>query len=354
MSSKKDFGTPDAPGEEFGDVQEQNTPKQEQKQPESTASKPQANADAYDLSDYINQSREGASTGQRQKLEANEFNDEELLNEAGYSANGEPEVIDTEAEEISEEETQTEISEEWLDIFAWAGVELTDEAMPILLSYLHADDNKDRFKLPPERRDKLKLAWIAFLRKVLPPLDDKGGLLLVIIMLYIENLVVGVWKLVARIMNGTFTWPNFWIFRRFNKKAATKQEPQPQQAQPQPQPAPQQTSADVQALTPEVVTPAPAITQQQEPAKPAFEPTDIYLPEAKAIEGSKGMFQDVLDGSPFEGKKGQPKKDKVTVSTKNKNRYHVKAKSFKNQSSYQKYLHKIGFYKTPEQLTEDE
>lgn len=361
MSKLKEFGMPDAPAEENGTTPEQNTPKPEQKEPKATASKPNTDALAYDLSDYINQSREKASTGQRQKLEANEFNDESLLNEAGYSSDGEPEAIVEEAEEVETEEQPTEISEEWLEIFAWAGVEVTDEAMPILLAYLHAESDKTRFKLKPDRRDKLKLAWIAFLRRVLPPLDDKGGLLLVIIMLYIENLVVGIWKTIMRVMNGTFTWPNFWIFKRWNKPTAPKPEPAPS---PSPQPQPQPTNADVEALAPNVVAPAPTVKAGEAPimqnvieAQPKQleapkEPLNIYGPEP--IDLDNGKRQDPFSDEIFDKKKGQPTREKVMKSKRNGRLYHIKARTFKNQSSYQRWLRENNYYKTLEEINNPE
>ncbi len=68
------------------------------------------------------------------------------------------------------------------------GVELTDKVMPRVLEYLHAEDSPERFKLEPSRRDKLKIAWLAFLRRVLPNWSDQQGLIAVIIMVSISIL----------------------------------------------------------------------------------------------------------------------------------------------------------------------
>lgn len=352
-----EFGQPDKPETEQPQVQEPTIePKTE---PQGTAPNASTDALAYDLSDFITQPRQGASTGERQKLEANQFNDEDLLNEAGYTKDGEPPVIDTEAEEL-EEDQPTEISEEWLEIFAWAGVELTDEAMPLLLAYLHAEDDHQRFKLPPERRDKLRMAWIAFLRKVLPPIDDKGGLLIVIIMLYIENLVLGVWKTIDRVMAGTFTWPNVWPFKRFNKKAETVEEEETAPPSPAPQPP---ISADEAALRPEPMQPAPTVRSEAKPLafdlpKKKAEEAPKELPPAPApeihapepIQVSADKMQDPISQELFTKGTGHPKQDKFLESKKNGKHYRIKADTFKGQPTFQKWMHKSGYYKTNEEL----
>ena len=364
---KPDKATKEKPAEE---VQAQNTPNEAENVHSAAASEAQpkasTGADAYDITDFITQKREGASTGERQKLEANEFNDEDLLNEAGYSEDGEPPITETTAEEI-EEDQPTEISEEWLEIFAWAGVELTDEAMPLLLAYLHAEDSHQRFKLPPERKDKLRMAWIAFLRKVLPPMDDKQGLLLVIIMLYIENLILGIWKTAGRIMQGTFQWPNVWPFKRFNKK--TEIEPEEFTA-PSPAPQPQPISADEAALQPEQMQPAPSARANHEPMKfdlpkrkqlPTAEPQQQQQPEPTEkpqepvsaplpIEVNHTARQDPIDNSLFEKGKGHPKQDKKLQSSKNGRWYQIKADTFKGQKTFQAWMHAVGYYKTNERL----
>lgn len=339
-----------------------------QKEAETPINTPQPHADgidAFDMADYIAQPREGASTGTRKKLEANEFVDEDLLTEADYSEKGEPESVTTE----TIEQAQTEISEEWLEIFAWAGVELTDEAMPRLLQYLHAENDHTRFKLPPNRRDKLKLAWIAFLRKVLPAMDDKKGLLAVIVMLYIENLVVGVWKLAGRIMAGTFQWPQFWPFTRFGKKKEAKEEAAPSfTTQPQEPAPPPQPSADEAALMDEEITPAPSIVKQDQEHRARFEqntePKIIQLPAPKPepkqepekpasnevilapvpTDIGNGMVQDPIDSAPFAKEDGMPKKDWEKQAKGQSVIYRVPAKTFRTQKTFQNWLWSNGFY----------
>lgn len=346
-----------------------------QKEAETPINTPQPHADgidAFDMADYIAQPREGASTGTRKKLEANEFVDEDLLQEADYSDTGEAESVT--AETIATE--QTEISEEWLEIFAWAGVELTDEAMPRLLQYLHAENDHTRFKLPPTRRDKLKLAWIAFLSKVLPAMDDKQGLLAVIVMLYIENLVVGVWKLAGRIMAGTFQWPQFWPFTRFGKKKEAKEEAAPSFTnQPQEPAPPPQPSADEVALMDEEIQPAPSIVKQdqehrarfeqkpepktlqlpaEEVAKVKLEPQTVLVPVTEQkpevilapvpTDIGNGMVQDPIDSAPFAKEDGMPKKDWEKQAKGQSVIYRVPAKTFRTQKTFQNWLWKNGFY----------
>jgi hypothetical protein len=321
--------------------------------------------DAYDMADYIAQSREGASTGQRQKLEANAFVDEELLGEAGYSASGE--YVETETVETSEVPAQTEISEEWLEIFAWAGVELTDEAMPRLLQYLHAEDDYTRFKLPPNRRDKLKLAWIAFLRKVLPAMDDKQGLLAVIIMLYIENIVVGVYKLFGRVITGTFAWPKFWPFTNFGKKKVPAPTPsfanQPQAPAPEPE-----YTADELALMDEPHQPAPSAAKETPSTKPAFEPVHVPAAQLQVVKAEpkelpavtpaveviqapvptpmlgSSQVQDPIDSKPFDKKDGMPKEDWERTAPNQTTVYRTPKHTFRTQSTFQKWLWRDGFY----------
>jgi hypothetical protein len=375
----KSFGLPDPPEQEAAE-----TPVSEQKEGKSAQNAPTTNApnDAYDLTEFIAQKREGASTGARQKLEANEFNDETLLNEAGYGANGEAPGVET--PEVEELETEPiEISDEWLEIFAWAGVELTDEAMPRLLQYLHAEDDYNRFKLPPNRRDKLKMAWIAFLRKVLPAWDDKQGLIAVIIMMYIENLVVGFWKAFGRVMSGTFQWPNFWPFNRFNKKKETDQETEPEQQDRPPSPEPQPpVSKDVEALQPEPMELAPTMavvkdqpkaplkfdlperkTEQkaieapkQQTPEPKSETETHLAPEPQTMPGDQK--QDPIDNMPFEVGTGVPAVSKYakepwtrthTKADGKRCTYTIKADTFRTQKTMQSWLHRTGFYKNRQQ-----
>jgi hypothetical protein len=339
---------------------------QTQASPETPTNMPKGDAgglDAYDMADYISQTREGASTGARQKLEAGDFVDEELLSEAGYSDTGE--FTTTETAEVIEEPATTEISEEWLEIFAWAGVELTDEAMPRLLQYLHAEDDYNRFKLVPTRRDKLKLAWIAFLRKVLPAMDDKQGLLAVIIMLYIENIVVGVWKVFGRVMSGTFTWPTFWPFTRFNKKKEKAPEPVYQE---QPAPAPEFT-ADELALMDEEAAPAPIAAKEGPKAKPQvvreLPPAQMQVvketaPEPKPEPVEKALvilapvpskmpggtqIQDPIDDMPFEKENGMPKEDWEKTAHMQTTVYRCPKHTFRTQATFQKWLWANDFYK---------
>ena len=347
----KQFSQPDAePKAEKPVVQAQ----QEHKTTENMPTGHAGGVDAFDMADYIAQPREGASTGARKKLEANEFVDAELLGEAGYSDDGEYTATET-----VEAPAQTEISEEWLEIFAWAGVELTDEAMPRLLKYLHAEDDHTRFKLPPTRRDKLKIAWMAFLRKVLPAMDDKQGLLAVIIMLYIENIVVGIWKVFGRVMAGTFQWPKFWPFTMFSKK--TEQPPQFTQQAPQ-RPQPQYSAAEM-ALMDEAYEPAPSAAKatqdqpQPQPAKmqvvKAAEPTPeqpapkaevVLAPVPPPIPGSKDL-QDPIDGVPFAKEDGMPSIDWERTAPNQTTIYRVPAKTFRTQATFQKWLWNSGFYK---------
>lgn len=361
----KQFSQPDrASDSEKVEVQAQTAPETPTKTPPTYAD----GVDAYDMADYIAQSREGASTGARQKLEANDFVDEELLGEAGYSANGD--YIETDAEEIPAEPAQTEISEEWLEIFAWAGVELTDEAMPRLLQYLHAEDDYNRFKLVPTRRDKLKLAWIAFLRKVLPALDDKQGLLAVIIMLYIENIVVGVWKVFGRVMSGTFTWPTFWPFTRLNKKKEEAPEPVYQE---QPAPAPEFT-ADELALMDEEAQPAPSAAKETPTAKPqkvlqlpvaeiaklneTLKPETVLVPKPEPVEKAQiilapvpskmpggTQIQDPINGMPFDKDAGMPKEDWEKTAHMQTTVYRCPKHTFRTQATFQKWLWANDFYK---------
>lgn len=355
----KPFSQPDHKGEAPEvEVSAQEVPETPTKTPPSNA----GGIDAFDMADYIAQPREGASTGARQKLEANEFVDEELLGEAGYSADGE--FTETETVETTEEPAQTEISEEWLEIFAWAGVELTDEAMPRLLQYLHAENDHTRFKLPPTRRDKLKLAWIAFLRKVLPAMDDKQGLLAVIVMLYIENLVVGVWKLFGRVMAGTFQWPQFWPFNRFNKKKEVEPEPVNQE-QPAPQP---QYSADELALMDEQEQPAPSAAKETPTAQPqkvaqlpapqmqvvkeqAPEPTpqpqkaEVILAPVPTELPNSTQVQDPIDGMPFDKYTGMPKEDWEKTAHMQTTVYRCPKNTFRTQATFQKWLWANDFYK---------
>lgn len=365
-----DFGQPDeATHNETSEVSAQKAPKPEQKAPKGTASSGASN-DAYDLSSYITQSREKASTGERQELQPDEFTDEDLLSEAGYNEEGK--YTGTPIEEVEAEEVDTEpleISDEWLDIFAWAGVELTDEAVPQMLKWLHAEDDHHRFKLPPTRRDKLQIAWKVFLRKVLPAWDEKEGLLAIIFMLYIENIVTGVWKAFGRVMSGTFTWPQVWPFTIFSKKKEVEPEPEetPSPFQPQPQPV----SADVENLADQAPQPAPSVVKQEktlafdlpkkqaEPAPaPKKEAQVIELPPApdpeikgpQPIEQPGGKRQDPMTHNVFKKEDGQPKKPWFRESKKNGKQYRVQPFTFENNSSFQKWLHGIGFYKTNSEL----
>lgn len=360
-----DFGQPDPPTVE---VEETEVSAQKEPKPAAKAPTTSAPSDAYDLTEFIAQPREGASTGERQKLEANEFNDESLLQEAGYTADGDaPEVENSEVEVDGE---PIEISDEWLEIFAWAGVELTDEAMPRLLQYLHAEDDHQRFKLPPNRRDKLKMAWVAFLRKVLPAWDDKQGLMAVIVMMYIENIVVGVWKTFGRVMSGTFEWPGFWPFTLFDKK---DKEEEPVEETPSPSPAPQpQPTPEQMAFTAEPIVPAPSVVKAE--PKP---PLQFQLPEKaeqpkveepETVEPAKptvhlapvptkmpgNQLQDPINGMPFDKGTGVPAVKKYPTEPWEKTHskadgtrhtYRVPADTFRTQKSMQAWLHAEGFYK---------
>lgn len=352
-----EFGLPDDPKTaEAPEVSAQKEPKTASNAPTGGAS-----ADAFDLTAYITQSREKASTGERVNLEPDEFTDEDLLSEAGYNEDGEFEGIEeVESEEVPNE--PIEISEEWLDIFAMAGVELTDEAVPQVLKWMHAEDDHTRFKLPPTRRDRLQIAWKIFLRKVLPAWDDKEGLLAVIVLLYIENIITGVWKMFGRVMSGTFTWPDFWPFNRFNKKKESKE------AAPEPAPAPATppppVSRDISSLEEETVQPAPSIVREetlnfelpkraeappQKALPPAPEPPkDVHAP--KPIEAPGNKLQDATNHKLFERGKGYPRKDKMIKSKKNGRVYHMPKDSFCNNSSMLKWMHASGMYKTNEEI----
>lgn len=319
-------------------------------EPQADAPQVDAQADAYDLSDYIAQSREKASTGSKQKLEANDFNDEELLASEGHDNFSDDFDEAPEVEELPQE--PVELSDEWLEIFAWAGVELTDEIMPRVLQYLHADSNPDKFKLQPSRRDRLKLAWLAFLRKVLPAWSDQQGLFAVIIMLYIEHIVVGVWKLFGRIMSGAFKWPDFWPFSRFNKKDELDQEQPPAPANEPPpfESHPVTTNGQPEILS-KPIEPAPSeaillAESAEKLSQPVQEVKSNEIIEAPLPEAlPNGQFQDALDKIPFDREKGMPVRDWQKTHPVTEAVYKAAAKSFRSQKSFQAWLHETGFYK---------
>lgn len=358
-----EFGKPDAAKKD--DVQVQN----EQKLPENNAiDNATANPisdEYYDMLDYVSDKRESASTGDRQKLEANDFNDEAILESEGYTRedNSESFVFAEEYDDENEGEG-VELSEEWLDIFAWAGVELTDEVMPRILEYLHAEDSPERFKLEPSRKDKLKIAWLAFLRRVLPNWSDQQGLVAVIIMLYIENLVVGVWKTFMRIMSGTFTLPNVFPFNRFGNTNR-----QQQQDEVIDEPTIDDFYSDgysedlsevfTQNGQPKIVSDVVTPNKQQQKAladieKKNFEKktsaivdvesevTEVIAPAPQDLGNGKG--QDGIDQVPYTIERGYPKKEWVKTHPTTGVVYRISKGNFRTQKTMQKWLWSSGFY----------
>lgn len=340
---------------------------QEQKEPEiaennaveSANDNAQSKNGAFDMMDYVAESRESASTGRRKKLEANTFNDEALLEEEGYTkSDNSKDFFEPEYEEEEEEGEDVEISEEWLDIFAWAGVELTDEMMPRMLQYLHAENDPTRFKLEPSRRDKLKIAWLAFLRRVLPNWSDQQGLIAVIIMLYIENIVVGVWKLFMRIMSGTFTMPDIWPFNRFNRTkiqeftAAEEDdfEYEPPRTENEPMVYPENGQPDIVTEVVEVAKEDAAKMSksaeglEKKNKKSTVEKTSEIIIAPEPHDLGEGKVQDAIDQIPYTKERGSPRKNWEKPHPETGKIYKVAKGNFRTQKTLQKWLWAEGFY----------
>jgi len=358
-----EFGKPDAAKKD--DVQVQNEPKLPENNAKDNALVNPVSDEHYDMLGYVADKRESASTGARQKLEANDFNDEAILESEGYTRDENSENFIFEEEDENEDEGEgVELSEEWLDIFAWAGVELTDEVLPRILEYLHAEDSPERFKLEPSRRDKLKIAWLAFLRRVLPNWSDQQGLIAVIIMLYIENLVVGVWKTFMRIMSGTFTLPNVFPFNRFGN---TNRQQQQEEVIDEPtiddfysdgynedlnevftkngQPT---VVSDVVEPNEQQKKMLKEVAQKKSEKKTSAivdvesEVSEVTAPAPQDLGNGKG--QDAIDQVPYTISRGYPKKEWVKTHPTTGVVYRIAKGNFRTQKTMQKWLWSSGFY----------
>lgn len=213
---------------------------------------------------------------------------------------------DAESDAESIDDEAYEIDDEAIDFAADLAVNANQEGMARVLHWMHDEGEVDDYKANNETL--LRKAWKRFFAGLNIRISNNKGILFANLLAFGWSLGIGIWKVIGRVLNRTFTWP--WK----RKKSAPEPEPtftnpmrptEPVRPQPTPDELKTETSfSDVPLKvckeTGEVFKPGEGY-----PVNPTHEHYDQYA--------SRGAYQTMLNNA--RKKKSTAKKESESSST---------------------------------------